>query len=264
MSFNIRFDNPDDGDNAWPHRRDFVGELIREQKVDVLGLQEALRSQIDDLQERLPNYNWYGVGRDDGRRAGEYAPIFYNAERFELINGGHFWLCEKPDEPGRKDWDSACTRITSWVSLREKNDNGELVGPKLYFYNAHYDHVSKEARLKSSQLIQTRIADINDGPVVLTGDFNCTAGSPPIEAIIADSEKSSATLADAYALAKENHKGPDGTWNGFKKVRPGSRIDFVFVSPKWKVESHEILDIQRDGRFPSDHCPVMATLTQAD
>ena len=150
MSFNIRFDNPKDGDNAWPHRRDFVGELIREQKVDVLGLQEALRSQIDDLQERLPNYNWYGVGRDDGRRAGEYAPIFYNAERFELINGGHFWLCEKPDEPGRKDWDSACTRITSWVSLREKNDNGELVGPKLYFYNAHYDHVSKEARLKLS------------------------------------------------------------------------------------------------------------------
>ena len=261
MSFNIRFDNPKDGENAWPHRRDWVGELILEHQVDVLGLQEALRSQIDDLQERLPTYNWYGVGRDDGRHAGEYAPIFYNADRFELVHGGHFWLCEKPDEPGRKDWESACTRITTWVALRQKGVNGTPTGPKQYFYNTHFDHVSKEARLKSAELIRSRIAAVNDGEVVLTGDFNCTAGSPPIEALVAGADQSPAVLSDAFALGKNVHKGPSGTWNGFRVVKPDARIDFIFVSPGWRVAAHRILDVQRDGRFPSDHCPVLATLT---
>lgn len=264
MSFNIRFDNPDDGENAWPHRRDWVGELIREHQVDVLGLQEALKSQIDDLQQRLPKYAWYGVGRDDGQEAGEFAPIFYRTDRFELVDKGHFWLCEKPDEPGRKDWEAACTRITTWVALREKAAANKP-GREQYFFNTHFDHESVEAREKSAELIRTRIAAIEDGPVVLTGDFNCRSSSHPITLLTAKTDgEDQATLRDAYELGKDLHQGPRGTWNGFRAVSPEHRIDFVFVSPQWQVTGHQILDQRRDGRFPSDHLPVLAELMAKD
>ncbi len=276
MSFNIRYDNPGDGDDAWPHRRDWVGELVRENDVDVLGLQEALESQIDDLQQRLPNYHWYGVGRDDGRQGGEYAPIFFNADRFELVNGGHFWLCEQPTQPGRRDWNAACTRITTWIALRPKNgpsqasdetetetdkvhDDG-VSTQKMYFYNTHFDHKSGLARNESAELLRGRIASIRDGPVVLTGDFNCRPGSQPIARLTKKSDDGTAVLSDAFELGKANHVGPLGTWNGFRKVDPDHRIDFVFVSPEWSVVSHQIVDEQRDGRFPSDHCPVVANI----
>ena len=262
MTFNIRYDNPNDGVNAWPHRRDWVGELIREHHVDVVGLQEALKSQIDDLQQRLPSYHWYGVGRDDGRQAGEYAPIFYNKDRFELLDKGHFWLCTKPDEPGRIDWDAACTRITTWIAVQEKAATGRPAALRRYFFNTHFDHQSGKAREMSAVLLRSRIAAINDGPVVLTGDFNCLSGSQPITSLTAkpiDSERS--TLTDAYELAKDIHRGPLTTWNGFRAIRPDRRIDFVFVSPQWRVTGHRIVDDQRDGRFPSDHLPVVAELS---
>jgi endonuclease/exonuclease/phosphatase family metal-dependent hydrolase len=267
-SFNIRFNNPDDGENAWPHRRDWVGEMIREQDPDVLGLQEVLKSQIDDLQQRLPNYRWYGVGRDDGQEAGEYAPIFYRADRFELVDKGHFWLCEKPDEPGRKDWNAACTRMATWVALRRKapardGATGDSPAtPKQYFFNTHFDHQSAEARRNSAELLRTRIAAIQDGPVVLTGDFNCGSQSEPISLLTSTAEGlERGVLTDAYELGKDLHQGPLSTWNGFRAIQPGQRIDFVFVSPQWQVTGHRILDEQREGRFPSDHCPVLAELS---
>jgi endonuclease/exonuclease/phosphatase family metal-dependent hydrolase len=258
MSFNIRHDNPQDGENAWPHRRDWVAELIRDNRVDVLGMQEVLKSQIDDLRQRLTDYGWYGVGRDDGQEAGEYAPIFYRADRFELLDKGVFWLCEKPDEPGRIDWNAACTRIVTWIALREKHDGG-----KRYFFNTHFDHESAEARVKSAELIRQRIAEIKDGPIVLTGDFNCLANSEPIKSIAAKEDGAEQSmLTDAYELAKPFHQGPTSTWNGFRQVVPNRRIDFVFVSPGWKVKAHRILDDQREGRFASDHLPVLAELSR--
>lgn len=256
MSFNIRFDNPADGENAWPHRRDWVAELVRENRVDVVGMQEVLKSQIDDLRQRLTNYRWYGVGRDDGHEAGEYAPIFYRADRFELVDKGVFWLCEKPTEPGRVDWGAACTRIATWVALREKS-----AGEKRYFFNTHFDHRSAEARLKSAALIRQRVAEIQDDPVVLTGDFNCLVNSEPIKTLAAKEEGAEwPTLTDAYELGKPLHQGPTSTWNGFRQIVPNRRIDFVFVSPGWKVTAHRILDAQREGRFASDHLPVLAEL----
>ena len=264
MSFNIRYDNPDDGENAWAHRRDWVGELIREHQIDVLGLQEVLKSQVDDLRQRLPEYGWYGVGRDDGHEAGEFAPIFFRSDRFELVDKGHFWLCERPDEPGRIDWEAACARITTWVALKERNTS-KARGHKQYFFNTHFDHRSDEARDKSAILLRTRIAAINDGSVVLTGDFNCRSGSTPIKLLTAIAKgEDHAVLRDAYELGKDVHQGPLGTWNGFRAIQPEHRIDFVFVSRQWRVTVHQILDQQRNGRFPSDHLPVLAELSADD
>ena len=228
-----------------------------------MGLQEALKSQIDDLRQRLPEFAWYGVGRDDGREAGEFTPIFYRRDRFELLDEGQFWLCEQPSEPGRIDWGAGCTRITTWVALADRTTETQDDVVRLYFFNTHFDHESAVAREKSARQIRSHFATLDREPVVLTGDFNCRSDSAPIQALTSTEHRESATaLSDAFQRAGTEHRGPNSTWNGFRAVRPNHRIDFVFVSPQWQVRSHAILDAQCDGRFLSDHLPVVAELLQ--
>ncbi|MEX2186738.1 MAG: SMP-30/gluconolactonase/LRE family protein [Pirellulales bacterium] len=273
MTFNIRYDNRGDGKNAWPHRRDDVGKLIARERPDVVGMQEALSGQIDDLKERLADYDWYGVGRDDGQAKGEAVPIFYRRDRFDVLDKGTFWLSETPDEVGSKGWDAALPRIASWLRLRDKK-----TGKALLFANVHFDHRGPKARLESARLLRRKLLEIaGELPIVLVGDFNASPDSPPYKAMIetaasekaaddaadAENDKASAVLRDARGLV-EKPAGPNTTWNGFEKAVAGNRIDHVFVDRHWTVSAFRVIDEKTDdGRFYSDHFPIVAKLRVA-
>ncbi|MGC1272125.1 MAG: endonuclease/exonuclease/phosphatase family protein [Planctomycetaceae bacterium] len=250
-SFNIRYNNPADGPNAWPHRQDWVAEIIRK-NADVVGLQEVRKDQLDDLKERLPDYEFYGVGRDDGKEAGEFVPLAWKKDRFTATEKGEFWLSETPGEPS-KGWDAQLPRVTTWVRLKD-----DTTGKTLLAVNTHFDHRGNPARRESGTLIQKWIAAHAKGDaVVLTGDFNTLPDSPPYRNLTA--EANGITLRDAR-LAVDDPQGPDSTWNGFKEIAPGRRIDFVFTTGPATVTAFRTLDETREGRFPSDHLPIVATV----
>ena len=260
LSFNIRYDNPEDGPDAWPHRKEAVADMIRSRAVDVAGLQEALKGQIDDLQALLPDYAWLGVGREDGMEQGEFAPIFYRRDRLDTLRWGTFWLSETPDIPGSRSWDAALERIVTWAVLRDRQTSEAFLA-----VNTHFDHRGAEARTRSAELIVESLNDLATGqsgeqddegagslPVVLTGDFNAGEDSAPY-AVLTDA------LSDALYASEQPHEGPMSTWNGFEAIVPGRRIDYIFVGAGVRVYAHRILpDTIANGRFPSDHLPVLA------
>ncbi len=251
MSFNIRFDNPADGPDAWPHRKDWVAEIIREH-ADIVGMQEVKKNQLDDLKERLPNYEFYGVGRDDGNEAGEYVPLAWKQDRFEAVEKGVFWLSETPDEPSN-GWDANLNRISTWARLKDKQSAKQVL-----VLNTHFDHQGEQARRESAKLMREWVAKhAKDDAVIVTGDFNTTAKSVPYKNLTADS--GATTLRDSRMLAK-TPEGPESTWNGFKEIVPGRRIDFIFTTAPVEVRDYRTLDETREGRFSSDHLPIVATL----
>jgi endonuclease/exonuclease/phosphatase family metal-dependent hydrolase len=255
MSFNIRYNNPDDGINAWPNRKEMVAQQIIDHQVDLLGVQEALHDQIEDLNRLLPGFAQVGVGRDDGKHAGEYAAIYYNKARFKLIKSGNFWLSQTPEVPGSIGWDADQTRIVTWALFKDLR-----TGKRFWHFNTHYDHRGKEARKQSSKLLLNRMAALaKKDPVVVTGDFNASPVEEPIQ-ILLDSQ-------NRYHLtntASVSHTPPIGEnvgLNGFKGVsRARYPIDFVFVKGKWTVLYHHTISEPKDGRYSSDHLPVLATL----
>jgi len=254
MTWNIRYNNPNDGPDAWPHRKDWVAEIIQREKIDLVGLQEVPQDQYEDLQERLPDLKSYGVGRNDGKRSGEAVPIFYRPSRFELIDKSTFWLSKTPDKPGSKDWDAAITRIVSWVKLKDKRTEEVF-----YFMNTHFDHRGPKARQESAKLLIEKLREtFSDHPVILTGDFNTKPGSEPYQILTADSEQ--AAFRDAKSVSMKQPTGPDSTWCGFKAVAPGQRIDLIFATNGVQVQSHQTLVDQKEGRFPSDHLAVVAKM----
>ncbi len=263
MSFNIRYNNPGDGINAWPHRKNHVAEMIgKRYQADLAGLQEALKGQIDDLVKQLPDYEWFGVGREDGKEAGEYTPIFYRKDRFDLLQQDTFWLSETPDVAGSKSWDSSLMRIVTWGKFKDKK-NGKL----FYYFNTHFDHRGRQARVESAKLVWKKIAAITGKtPAVLTGDFNVRENSMPY-AILTGKETAGDSLSDlkdARYLSIKAHEGPTSTVSsgaGWTKYGPpGSKIDFIFVRNGFLVASHRVLDDRFDNRFPSDHLPVLAEI----
>lgn len=259
MTFNIRFANPDDGYNYWNNRTDLVKSMIQYHEADIIGLQEALRSQLDDFTKMLPNYEWFGVCRTDGSTNpnpdNEFSAILYRKDRFERLDGATFWLSETPDKVGSKAWDAALPRIVTWAKFRDKQS-----GKTFFHVNTHFDHVGVKAREESAKLILEKIASIaKDAPVVLTGDFNCNETEAPYRAITNTSDKR--FLKDAMLISKTPHHGPLSTWSGFNFPGvPGRRIDFIFVNDKIQVQKHAILAESWSGRFPSDHLPVLAKL----
>lgn len=248
MSFNIRYNTPNDGENAWPHRKDMAASVIRFHDADFAGLQEALLGQIEDLEDRLPGYEWIGVGRDDGQDEGEFTPIFYRVDRFELEDHDTFWLSETPDVPGSKSWDTAITRIATWGIFRDLRTNERFL-----LLNTHFDHIGTEARTESARLIVERLAEF-DLPTIVTGDFNTTPETEPYR-MLTDAHIG---LRDAFSVSQFPHHGPATTWNGFEEITPNRRIDFIFVDDDVHVIRHGILSETMDGRFPSDHLPVLA------
>ena len=199
----------------------------------------------------------YSVGRDDGEK-GEATPILYRKDRFELLDKGSFWLSTTPDKPGSKSWDSSLPRVASWVKLKDKTS-----GRSLLFANTHFDHRGSQARLESAKLLVSQLAKLAGSgekalPVLLTGDFNCTAKQPPYAALTG-SEAGEAKLLDAQFISQKPHTGGDSTSNSFEALRPGAKIDFIFVRGL-AVTSHQIDDPRVEGRFVSDHQPVTAEI----
>jgi endonuclease/exonuclease/phosphatase family metal-dependent hydrolase len=251
MTFNIRVDLASDGANAWPNRKEIAASMIRFHEADLVGLQEALPGQLADLEALLPQFRRVGVGRGSDL-ADEASAILYRADRFELLAHDTFWLSETPSVRGSLGWDARYPRIVTWARLRDR-----LGGRVLVHFNTHFDHAGAVARRESALMLLRKIAEIAGAePFVVTGDFNATPDSEPYRILTADP-----LLRDAFAISRCPHHGPSGTWNGFKEIEPGRRIDFVFVSHDSAVREHAALSDTFDNRFPSDHLPVLAVIS---
>jgi endonuclease/exonuclease/phosphatase family metal-dependent hydrolase len=257
MSFNLRYDTPNDSANAWPHRKDWVASLIRFHGADVVGVQEALEHMLTDLDSRLPGFARVGVGRADGRKKGEYSAIFYRTDRLALLDSGTFWLSPTPEVAGSKGWDAAIERVATWAKFRDR-----LTGCTHLELNTHFDHIGEQARQESARLIRRRLAQLANGlPIVMTGDLNSTPTSGAYRILTRDTVAGAiAPLGDAMLTSRSGHYGPTSSWTAFRAIQPDRRIDYVLVSAPVTVTAHGILPDSWGGRFPSDHLPVLATL----
>lgn len=250
ITYNIRMNTPGDGEHAWPHRKDDVAALFRFHRADIFCVQEALPEQMNDLAAAFPGFSYEGVGRDDGKREGEFSAVFFDQKRFNKLRGGTFWLSETPGECSF-GWDAACRRICSWVELEDLKTKAVL-----FVFNTHFDHRGEEARRESARLILNKIEEISDqgSAVVLCGDFNLPPSSEPISLI---REK----LSDAFRISQLAPYGSVATYHGFSyDDPPRERIDYVFVSDNVKVLRYGGLTDSRNRAFFSDHLPVLVTL----
>ena len=259
MTFNIRYANPSDGIYSWKNRIPLVAHVLRASDPDLAGFQEALRSQVDNLAVILKDWAWSGVGRDDGRAAGEFSAVFFRRARFRKLDGGTFWLSETPEVAGSRSWEAACNRIVTWVRLEDT-----LTGKTLFFFNTHFDHASPLAREKSAALLTERVAKIAGGAEVLvTGDFNEGRGSR-MYAILTTGP---AALQNTADLAIEPTPNPDYTFVGFPfQPRAGEAIDFVFGRnlTTWRPLRRTVVTYNVDGKYPSDHLPVVTEFVRAN
>lgn len=258
MSFNIRYDEPRDKENAWPNRKKLVASMIRFHQSDLVGLQEALKRQLDDLSDLLPEYAWLGVGRADGKTGGEFSAILYRKNRFNALEASTFWLSETPNAPS-KGWDAAYPRIVTWAKFRDKQ-----TGTVFFHFNTHFDHRGIRSREESARLLLHRIDLLAHRlPAVVTGDFNFTESSRGYEILIAkgaESKNPALRLRDARYISEHGHYGPTSTFNEFKGLIPLMKIDYVFVKGNVRVLQHGALSDTWDGKYPSDHLPVLAEI----
>ena len=248
ISYNIRLNTNSDGVNAWPNRKDNVKALVKFYDADILCVQEALPEQFDYLLGNT-DFDVVGVGRDDGKRKGEFSAVYYNKNRFVKKDGGTFWLSLTPDVPS-KGWDAALNRVCSWVRLYDKSNKKEFL-----VFNTHYDHVGVQARIESAKLLKQKIQEIAPKlPVVFTGDLNVTPETEAISTI-------KSFLTDTKEISIEAPYGPDGTFNAFKWDSPLiNRIDYIFVNKAFKVQKYAVLSDSKDQRYYSDHLPVFVRL----
>jgi len=247
-TYNLRMDTPNDKEDAWPNRKEMVKSLVLFHEFDIFGTQEGFKHQLDDILE-IDKFAYIGVGRDDGKDAGEHSAIIYDKTRFTVLEKGDFWYAENPEVPG-KGWDATCcNRICSWAKFKDTSS-----GKEFYFFNSHYDHQGEIARLESSKLLLERMKKIvGNSTFFCTGDFNATPESGPMQVIYKDG-----MLIDSKLVSKTAPYGTEGTFNSFKLDAPmKSRIDYIFVSKDVTVEKYGVLNDSQYGRIPSDHFPVM-------
>ena len=246
MSFNIRVGFANDGENHWLKRREMLFALLRDQQADVIGLQEALHSQITEILEAVPGYGYVGVGRTDGRQDGEYAAILYRTARLQVRRSDTFWFSDTPTVVRSRTWGNQYERICTWAYLEDRE------GPAFYVYNVHLDHQSQPSRERSAALLLATIAARDPkAPVFITGDFNSGEDNPAAKAV-------RAVFRDSYRVLHPD-AAEAGTFTGFTFGQTkGDKIDYVFVDPDAEVLQAEIVRTSRDGRYPSDHFPVTA------
>ena len=264
MSFNIRYGTADDGENRWQNRRQMVFGLVGKYDPDVVGLLVALGFQIEEICKALPRYAMIGGGRDDGKTKGEYSAILYRRERFEVEQGGTFWLSDTPEVPGSITWGNACTRICTWARFIERK-----TGKTFYHYNLHLDHISQPSREKSVVLLAERIRNRkNSDPLVVTGDFNAGENNQAILFLKGKTTvpgKDNANVENPIPMVDTFRVlHPDandvGTFNGFKGDCTGDKIDFVLTTSDVQALDAQIIRDNVDGRYPSDHFPVTARI----
>ena len=258
ITYNIRYDNPADGDNSWQHRRAAVAALLHHYTPDLIGLQEVLKLQLEDLAAALTEFAWVGVGREDGETKGEYTPIFYRRDRFDLLASDTFWLSSTPAQPGSFGWDAACVRIATWARLQDKTS-----GATLLLLNTHFDHRGQQAQAESARLLRAFVnAQPEPLPTLITGDFNCTAHSLAYQLLTAATDAAGLPLVDSHRHSQQPPSGPTGTFNTNFADPLHEKIDFVFVWPSatFQIQQHTILADQAQGRYPSDHLPILVEL----
>jgi endonuclease/exonuclease/phosphatase family metal-dependent hydrolase len=254
MSFNIRYDEPKDGVNAWPNRKQKVADVIRFHKADLIGVQEALLRQLRDLEVLLPDNAWCGVGRTDGKEAGEYSAILYSKSRFQIQECKTFWLSETPEKPGSMGWDAAYPRVVTWARFKDR-----VLKKTFFHFNTHFDHRGEKARTESAKLILAKIGEIaGRSPFVLTGDLNVVEDSDGYRILKAGNSKTH--LADARYASTHGHFGGDSTFNDWKELQPGRKIDYIFVREGIRVSEHAALADRWNGLWASDHIPVLAEI----
>jgi endonuclease/exonuclease/phosphatase family metal-dependent hydrolase len=255
MTFNIRYATDRDAENRWTARRQMLIDLLRKQTPDLLGVQEALDVQLSDILRGLPGYAVTGVGRDDGRAAGEYSGILFRTGRFRVAQAGTFWLSATPETVASRTWGNRITRICSWARFIDQD------GQALWMYNVHLDHESQPSREQSVKLLLERIRSRSDRdePVIVTGDFNVGEGNPALEPLLGRSQGPPPFIDTFRALHPDEQEV--GTYTAFEFGRTkGDKIDYVLVEPGTEVLRAEILRFSRNKRYPSDHFPVTATV----
>lgn len=254
MSFNLRFATANDGPNHWDLRHGAAAQAIARFEPDLLGTQETLASQRDFVLKQFPHFRAVAVGRDDGAEAGEMSPVFYRADRFDLVESGVFWLSPTPQVVASVGWDARITRIATWVRLRDRQSAD---AKPILWVNTHFDHVGTQARLESARMILVFVRERQAGhDLIVTGDFNAGEGSEPWLALT-----SGEVLRDTYRIAHPERKPGEGTFTAFDPANTqGDRIDWILVSDAFTVLDAEIDQRLYDGRLPSDHFAVTATL----
>lgn len=257
LSFNIRFSTAEDGENSWIYRKPILLETLREIDADLIGLQEALHAQIEEIKEALPLYGHFGVGRDDGDTLGEYSAVLYKKDRFTVIEQGTFWLSDHPQKVASIDWGNACTRICTWGYLKDRRHNQSF-----YIYNLHLDHVSQYSREKSIALLQQiMLSRGQNDPVIITGDFNAAEDNPAVlslkAGITGDSDQTVLKMHDSFRVLHPKAEQA-GTYHAFKGDSTGAKIDYVFVDDHFEVLEAGIIRKHRQNRYPSDHFPVVS------
>jgi endonuclease/exonuclease/phosphatase family metal-dependent hydrolase len=248
MTYNIRYNNPQDGVNARPNRITKIGTLIQQYNPDILGIQEALQSQLVELMRILPEYSYVGVGRDDGKVNGEFSAILFKNNRFGLLHHNTLWLSETPDVPGSKSWDAALPRIVTTARLHDKESKTDFV-----IFNTHFDHLGLEARQHSANLLLGMVGaarTIDAMPIIITGDFNAER-----------SEKTYETLLLKYLFDTKPDDDTSGTYCGFEVgAMPCKTIDYIFATAEWNSKNYKVIR-DNDGKYyPSDHLPVFVEL----
>jgi endonuclease/exonuclease/phosphatase family metal-dependent hydrolase len=252
MSYNIRYDTASDGVNQWSNRKDRVAALIRRNRPDLVGLQEALRTQLDDLIARLPDYEVYGVGRDDGMTKGEYSALLVRRTRFEVRSSDTFWLSETPALAGSKGWDALLPRIATWARLHDRTTGREFV-----FLNTHFDHRGVQARIRSAAAIKAHLTGVHAAtplPILVTGDLNVEPTSEAFAALTAGGFLRDARPAD--------YSQPTSLGFEVNSARV-SIIDYILHNAGFAPDAFQVIT-DHDGRyFPSDHLPVVARVAFA-
>ena len=246
MSFNIRYGTADDGPNRWELRRGQLIDLLKRHDPDVVGLQEALHFQIDEILKVLADYRMVGVGRSDGGQGGEYSAILYRASRLSPRQTATFWFSDTPEIVKSNTWGNAIERICTWALFDDKQ------GRSFYVYNLHLDHISQPSRERSVKLLLDRIAARSPAaPVIITGDFNTGEANPATQAMLR-------LFRDTFRVVQPNATDV-GTANQFTLGKiGGDKIDYIFVEPGTEVLSADIIRTAVEGRYPSDHFPVIA------
>lgn len=255
MTFNIRMNTQADSLNAWPYRKDHLASQVLFHQANVLGVQEALYDQMKDLSQRLPQYKYIGVGRDDGATKGEFSAIFYDTTRVQLLKSQTFWLSTTPEVPGSKGWDAAITRIVTWGLFRDKQTK-----KLFYHFNTHFDHKGQIARRESAKLLLEKVHVLaGKTPAIITGDFNATPEDEPIQVVM--DEKNPLHFTDSKTVSRTPHYGPQGTFNGWHAGETDDQpIDFIFLKGKFRADRHATISQTWNGRYASDHFSVYCEL----